>query len=377
VGATAKERAMGHRVRWYVTEVVHEVTIRTLGGAFWLRPDAACKAIIEGVFGKALRLYPGIRLYGYDAQSNHLHYLFGALDPAETPLFLDYVHSNIARQLNQLRKREGVFWSRRGAVIAVLDGAAQIERLRYLLAQGPKSKLVASPKDWPGACSTPALLGDMTVRASYRSLDRVRRNAQRAQPRPEAELAEDVAFTLTPLPVWADLDADARRAKVAALIADIEVEYARLGAGRRGADQPGPGRDAGEAAGALADPGLPRRQRARPPALPRGLRRVPRPLQAGRRPPARGRAPRRGRDPPAVPGRRPGPPALVRPGARQPRRHLAPRPRRRRPGPGLRAGPHDHALTRHLTSPPASATRPARSHPWPVGSRCFRRGTGR
>jgi hypothetical protein len=217
---------MGHRVRWYVTEVVHEVTIRTLGGAFWLRPDAACKAIIEGVFGKALRLYPGIRLYGYDAQSNHLHYLFGALDPAETPLFLDYVHSNIARQLNQLRKREGVFWSRRGAVIAVLDGAAQIERLRYLLAQGPKSKLVASPKDWPGACSTPALLGDMTVRASYRSLDRVRRNAQRSQPRPEAELAEDVAFTLTPLPVWADLDADARRAKVAALIADIEVEYA-------------------------------------------------------------------------------------------------------------------------------------------------------
>jgi hypothetical protein len=68
---------MGHRVRWYVTEVVHEVTIRTLGGAFWLRPDAACKAIIEGVFGKALRLYPGIRLYGYDAQSNHLHYLSG------------------------------------------------------------------------------------------------------------------------------------------------------------------------------------------------------------------------------------------------------------------------------------------------------------
>ena len=216
---------MGHRVRWYVTEVVHEVTIRTLGGAFWLRPDAACKAIIEGVFGKALRLYPGIRLYGYDAQVNHLHYLFAALDPEETPLFLDYVHSNIARQINKLRKREGVFWSRRGAVIAVLDGAAQIARLRYLLAQGPKARLVASPTDWPGACSTPALLGDQKARATYRSLDRVRRNAQRAQPRPEAELDEDVAFTLTPLPVWADLDAAARRAKVAGLIADIEVEY--------------------------------------------------------------------------------------------------------------------------------------------------------
>ena len=41
---------MGHRVRWYVAAAVHEVTIRTLGGAFWLRPDAACKAIIEPKF---------------------------------------------------------------------------------------------------------------------------------------------------------------------------------------------------------------------------------------------------------------------------------------------------------------------------------------
>ena len=47
---------MGHRVRWYVTEVVEEVTIRTMGGAFWLRPDAACKAIIEGVFAKASQI---------------------------------------------------------------------------------------------------------------------------------------------------------------------------------------------------------------------------------------------------------------------------------------------------------------------------------
>ena len=177
------------------------------------------------MFGKALRLYPGIRPYADDVQRNHLHYLFAAVDPDGTPLFLDHVHSSVARQINKLRKREGVFWSRRGAVIAVLDGPAQVARLRYLLAQGPKARLVASPTDWPGASSTPALLGDMTVRATYRSLDRARRNAQLAQPRPEAELDEDVAFTLTPLPVWADLDADARRAKVAALIADIEVEY--------------------------------------------------------------------------------------------------------------------------------------------------------
>ena len=74
---------MAHRQRWYLTGTMVEVTIRTLGGKFWLRPDAACKAIIEGVFGKAMKLYPGIQLHGYDAQSNHLHYLLSAADPEQ------------------------------------------------------------------------------------------------------------------------------------------------------------------------------------------------------------------------------------------------------------------------------------------------------
>ena len=216
---------MGHRVRWYLEGVVFEVTIRTLGGAFWLRPDAACKAIVEGVFGKALQLYKGVRLHAYDAQSNHLHYLLAASDPEQVPLFLDYVHGNIARQVNDLRGRTGVFWSRRGSVIAVLDDDAQIERLRYILAQGPASNLVASPVDWPGACSTPALLGDMTIPAVYRSLDERRRNARRPSPLPEADLEHDVAIELAPLPVFAELTAAELRAKHAALVADIVAEH--------------------------------------------------------------------------------------------------------------------------------------------------------
>lgn len=217
---------MAHRLRWYLTGVVYEVTIRTLGGAFWLRPDAACRAIIEGVFGKALKLYEGVFLHSYDAQSNHLHYLISAARPELIPYFLDYVHSNIARQINELRGREGVFWSRRGSVIAVVDGPAQIDRLRYILAQGPKAGLVASPADWPGASSTAALLGDMQVKARYTSLDARRRNSLRPAPRSAAELEQDVAFTLSPLPVWAHLDADALRSRHEALVADIVAEHA-------------------------------------------------------------------------------------------------------------------------------------------------------
>jgi REP element-mobilizing transposase RayT len=278
---------MGHRQRWYVTDLVYEVTIRTLFGQFWLRPDPACRAIIDGVFGKALALYKDVRLHAYDAQSNHLHYLCSAAaDPDQLALFIDYVHGNIARQLNDLREREGTFWSRRASVIAVLDGAAQIDRLRYILAQGPKSNLVASPRDWPGACSTRALLGDMTIPAVYRSLDARRRNARRPNPRPDAELAHDVAITLAPLPVWADLDPAALRAKHAALVAEIEAEHAGatvLGVAHLIAEDP----DATPAtARALARARLPRLLRPRPRPLPRRLRHLPRPLQARLRAPA-------------------------------------------------------------------------------------------
>jgi hypothetical protein len=66
---------------------------------------------------------------------------------------------------------------------------AKNARLRYLLSPGPKSKLVASPKDWLGACSTPALLGDLMVRATYRSLDRARAaspSGRSVDPRPSS-----------------------------------------------------------------------------------------------------------------------------------------------------------------------------------------------
>ena len=217
---------MAHRIRWYLPSMMVEVTIKTLEGRFWLRPDPQCRAIVLGVFGKALRHYPSVCLYGLETPSNHVHYLVSTSAPEELPLFLDFVHANIARQINWLRQRTGVFWSRRGMVIAVVDDDAQIARLRYLLAQGPKAGLVASPKDWEGASATPALLGDMTLPATYTSLDVRRRNAKLARPRPEAALGESVPIKFAPLPVWKKRSTRALRTAHEQLVAGIEREYA-------------------------------------------------------------------------------------------------------------------------------------------------------
>ncbi|MBP9170602.1 MAG: hypothetical protein KBG48_24580 [Kofleriaceae bacterium] len=213
---------MAHRQRWSLVGVVAEVTIRTSQGQFWLRPDPACNEIVEGVLGKALKKYPGVRLHAYDAQSNHLHYAVSTVEPGQLAPFKDFVHGNLARKVNRLRGRHGAFWSRRGAEIAIVDDDAQIARLRYILAQGPAAGLVASPTSWPGASSTSALLGNMRVSATYVSQDARRRNAKRKHPLPEAELAEDVSFELTPLPVWADLSPEQHRGKVAGLVEDVE-----------------------------------------------------------------------------------------------------------------------------------------------------------
>ena len=217
---------MAHRQRWYLEGVVYDVVIRTLHGQFWLRPDADCKRILEELFGRALKLFTGVRLHVYDAQSNHLHYQVSATAPSQLPKFLDYVHGMFARRINRLRGRRGTLWSRRAATIPVVDDAAQVARLRYVLAQGTAAGLVASPKDWPGAASALALLGDRRVAASYVSEAARRKNNRRAQPLPEAEIAEDVSFELAPLPVWESLSRDEYRARIETMVAAIEEEHA-------------------------------------------------------------------------------------------------------------------------------------------------------
>ena len=53
-----------------------------------------------------------------------------------------------------------------------------------------------------------------------------RKNNRRAQPLPEAEIAEDVSFELAPLPVWEALSRDEYRARIETMVAAIEEEHA-------------------------------------------------------------------------------------------------------------------------------------------------------
>lgn len=203
--------------------MMYEVTIRVMQGRFLLRPDRQSRAIVNAVIARGLALFPAVKLHAFDCQSNHLHQLLSSTDGESIAGYLCYVHGNIARLIGRLRGWAGPFWSRRSRVIPVLDDAAAMGRLRYVIAQGTAAGLVSSPRDWPGACSTPGLLGTMQIdvpRAAWNGDGMSRRTIASTEP------DQPSVIRLAPIPAWVGLEADELAKRHAALVADIEAEHA-------------------------------------------------------------------------------------------------------------------------------------------------------
>jgi REP element-mobilizing transposase RayT len=215
---------MPHPLRWFFPGVVYEITTRTMQSRFLLRPSAQSRSRIHGVLGRALRLYD-VQVHAFAVMSNHWHVLASARCGNQFASFIGYVNSNIAREIGRLHQWAGPFWGRRARPIPCLDDHAAIDRLRYCVAQGTKEGLVPSPLLWPGASSTTALVGDMTVVGEWVDRDTLR-PALRAAVRKNKIVAEaahthNISFQLTPLPCWSKLDAQTLRAKHQALVDDV------------------------------------------------------------------------------------------------------------------------------------------------------------
>ena len=135
-----------------------EVTSRTIHSRFLLRPGRKLDEIIVGVLGRAQRRYK-MRICGYMFASSHYHLLLDVDDARQLSRFMCYVGSNIARKAGRLYRWPEKFWSRRYRAIVVSgEAGAQIERLKYVLANGCKEGLVGRPQDWPGVHAAKALL---------------------------------------------------------------------------------------------------------------------------------------------------------------------------------------------------------------------------
>ena len=125
------------------------VTGRCIHSRFLLTPSPRVNSLINGILARGCTRYE-VRLHAMCFMSNHYHLLLSSQDAASTSSFMQFILSNIAREIGRLRNWREKFWGRRYRASVVLDEAAQIDRLKYILSNSVKEGLVKHPRYWPG-----------------------------------------------------------------------------------------------------------------------------------------------------------------------------------------------------------------------------------
>ena len=218
---------MARRVRFIPEDgALVEVSCRTIQSRYLLRPGPALNEIILGVLGRAQRLYP-VQICGFVFLSNHYHLLLRVPDAELLADFMEYVQSNLAREVCRLYGWKDKVWSRRYSAIVISDEeAAQVDRFRYVLANGCKEGLVASPRDWPGVNMIAAVLDGKPLTGTW--FDRTKEYAARLRGESSTryQYSTEETVALSPLPCWRHLTSDRYRERAASLVQEIEAEAA-------------------------------------------------------------------------------------------------------------------------------------------------------
>jgi hypothetical protein len=205
---------------------VMEVMTRTFQRRFLLRPSPEVVEIIIGILGRAQARYQ-MTIYSFVFLSDHYHMQVRAENARQLARFMGYVNSNIAREVGKIVGWKGAFWGGRYKAIVVSDEeAALVERFKYILSNGCKEGLVASPLDWTGASVATALhTGDGILKGKW--FDRTKQYRASAKGKTRVFESEETV-QISPLPCWEHLSRDEIQRKVADLIHEIEEETSRM-----------------------------------------------------------------------------------------------------------------------------------------------------
>lgn len=218
---------MSRRLRFLPPNSLVEVTSRTLQGRLLLQPTHRIAELCRGVLARAVRRYP-VEIHAFAFLGNHYHLLLSASDSQRLAAFMNFLNSNLAREIGRAVGWRERFWGRRYQAIPVAEEEpAQVERLLYILRHGCKEGLVRRPADWPGATSIQALLTGRSISGPWIDRSLEYELARRGRPYDRRTCISRESFDLTPLPCWRHLEPGAYRARVAELIRDVECETAR------------------------------------------------------------------------------------------------------------------------------------------------------
>jgi REP element-mobilizing transposase RayT len=188
------------------------------------RPEV-CRLIL-GVVGRAQRLY-SVEICNLSFLSSHYHMLLVVDDAEQLASFMEYVNSNIAREVGSLVDWKEKFWGRwYHAIVVSVEPAAQEERYRYVISQGVKECLVEKVREWPGVHVARALLDGERLQGYWFNRTKEGISRRKGEMPGELEFAEAEEVVLSPLPCWRDWSETRIQARVTEMVAEIEKEVA-------------------------------------------------------------------------------------------------------------------------------------------------------
>ena len=215
---------MGRPLRYIPANNLVEITARTIQGRFLFRPSPGWRETFVGLLARAQERHP-LRIHAFVCLSNHYHLLVTPQDAYQLAAFMRYFNTNLSKEAGRLHRWRGSLIQRRyRAILVSEEPAAQIRRLRYLLAHGVKEGLVWKADQWPGPHCVNALAEGAPLKGVWH--DRSRQySAHRQDPTTRSESFETRSeLILEPLPCWIALDAETRRQYVTELIEKIESD---------------------------------------------------------------------------------------------------------------------------------------------------------
>jgi hypothetical protein len=208
------------------TRSLVSVTNRTIQGRYLLTPGPSFNDIVLGILGRAQRVHE-MDIAATSVLSSHFHILLIVDDAQEVAGFMRDLQSKLAREVNRLTGWRGPVFERRYEMTVVTgEEAAQVERLKYVLANGVKEDLVERVCQWPGVHSAEALMHGTPLEGHWfnRTRQYAARNQSEELSRDQFVFAESVVFS--PIPCWAHLPADRYRERMKSLVEEVDAEAA-------------------------------------------------------------------------------------------------------------------------------------------------------
>ena len=219
---------MAREPRYFPPNTLIEVTNVTFQNRYLLRPSKELNDIFLGVLGLAQKKHR-MPICGVVVMSTHFHLLAIPKDPEHLADFMEFLNTNLSKEIGRLHGWTGKLWHGRYNHVPVSDKEeTQVRRLRYLLAGGVKEFLVNRVAQWPGVHSATALTEGKALVGHWYNRTKEYADRQRGEknPDPKKHASKQEVF-LSPLPCWKHLPEQTWRRHAQELVAKIDEKATR------------------------------------------------------------------------------------------------------------------------------------------------------